>query len=486
MIRLYFRPPLYFATAFIFYSLPYQNMKSRFTIILFFAYLGLVYDVSFAQSNQDSVIIRNIYSQALQNPKGHEWLEFLCKKIGGRLAGSPQAAAAVEFTKQIMDTLGLDRVYLQEVTVPHWVRGQREIGRVVNSKKMGTVEMRVCAIGNAVGTGEAGVLAEVIEIKDLKEIAKLGKAKIQGKIVFFNRPFDPTEVQTFKGYGKAGDQRRAGTSEAAKYGAIGVIIRSLTPNIDEFPHTGSLRYELNVPQIPAIAIATKDAELLGRLLKDDSQLKFYFETHCKMLKDKISYNVIGEIKGSEKPEEIIAVGGHLDSWDLAEGAHDDGAGCVQSIEVLRIFKSLNIKPKRTIRAVMFMNEENGLRGGVKYAEQALQNKELHIAAMESDAGGFTPRAIGIADESPKLALCKRWQPLFAPYDVMITGGGGGADISPLRAQGVTTMSLNPDSQRYFDFHHTTQDVFEMVNQRELQLGAAAMAGFIYLLAEYGL
>jgi hypothetical protein len=439
-----------------------------------------------AQVNQDSATIQKIYAEALQNPKGHEWLEFLCKKIGGRLAGSPQAAAAVEFTRQVMDTLGLDRVYLQEVMVPHWVRGKQELGRVVNSRKMGTVEMNISALGNSIGTGKKGIVAEVVEVKNLDELATLGKAKLEGRIVFFNRPMDSRDIRTFTAYGKAGDQRRAGPSEAAKYGAVGVIVRSLTPNIDDFPHTGSLRYALNVPQIPAVAISTRHAELLSRLLKDDTQLKFYIETHCQMLKDKLSYNVIGEIKGSERPEEIIVVGGHLDSWDLAEGAHDDGAGCVQSIEVLRLFKTLGIRPKRTIRAVMFINEENGLKGGIKYADMAQQNKEKHIAAIESDAGGFTPRSIGISEEGGKYEVAKKWEKLFEPYDVRIVKGGGGADITPLQPQGVTIMSLNPDSQRYFDYHHTTIDNFEAVNQRELQLGAATMAGFIYLMAQYGL
>lgn len=436
--------------------------------------------------SKDQQLIRKIYDLSLTQPKAYEWLDFLCNKIGGRLAGSPQAAAAVEFTRQVMDTLGVDRVFLQEVMVPHWVRGDKEIGKIVKSQKIGSQEVRICALGNSIGTGAQGVVAEVVEVKDFDELRKLGKDKVQGKIVFFNRPFDNTQITTFRSYGGAVNQRGSGASEAAKLGAIGAVIRSMTGRIDDHPHTGSLRYQLNVPKIPAVAISTKGAELLSSLLKDDSQLKFYFRTTCKMLKEEKSYNVVGEIKGSQYPEQIIVVGGHLDSWDTGDGAHDDGAGVVQSMDVLRLIKAAGIKPKRTIRAVMFMNEENGLRGGRKYAELADKNKEKHIAALESDAGGFSPRAIGVNNEFKKFDKIEKWAKLFAPYGVQLRKGGGGADIGPLRTQGVTIMGLSPDGQRYFDYHHTETDTFDKVNPRELQLGAAAMAAMVYLLSEYGL
>ncbi len=439
-----------------------------------------------SESQSDAQVIREIYDEALTRPQAYHWLEFLCKQIGGRLAGSPQAAAAVEFTRQVMDTLGLDRVFLQEVMVPHWVRGAKEIGKIVNSQSIGSVEVPVCALGNSVGTGPAGISAEVIEVKDFKALEALGEEKIKGKIVFFNRPMDPKLVLTFQAYGGAANQRVAGPSEAAKYGAVGAIVRSLTTSLDNVPHTGSLRYKLNTPQIPAVAISTQGAELLSRLLKTEPHLRFYFETHCQMLPDVLSYNVIGEIKGAEFPDEIIVVGGHLDSWDTGEGAHDDGAGVVQSMEVLRLVKSIGIRPKRTLRAVMFMNEENGLRGGRKYAEIAEQNKENHIAAIESDAGGFTPRTLGISNDQGQFEIVQKWQELFTPYQIKIVEGGGGADISPLRVQGTTLMSLRPDSQRYFDYHHTANDTFDKINSRELQLGAAAMASLIYLISEYGI
>lgn len=438
------------------------------------------------EPTKDEKLARKIYDLSLTQPKAYEWLDFLCNKIGGRLAGSPQAAAAVEFTRQVMDTLGVDRVFLQEVMVPHWVRGDKEIAKIVNSQKVGSQEVRVCALGNSIGTGTNGIVAEVVEVKDFDELRALGAAKVKGKIVFFNRPFDNTKIATMRSYGGAVNQRGSGPSEAAKLGAIGAVVRSMTGRIDDYPHTGSLMYQLNVRKIPAVAISTKGAELLSALLKDDNKLKFYFRTTCKMLKEEKSYNVIGEIKGSQYPDQIVVVGGHLDSWDTGTGAHDDGTGVVQSMDVLRLIKAAGIKPKRTIRAVMFMNEENGLRGGRKYAELAAKNKENHIAAIESDGGGFSPRAIGVNNEYKKFKKVVKWTNIFKPYGVYLHPGGGGADIGPLRPQKTTVMSLNVDGHRYFDYHHTEIDTFDKVNARELQLGAATMAVMVYLLSEYGL
>jgi hypothetical protein len=415
-------------------------------------------------------------------------LDYLCTTIGPRLSGSPGAAASVEWTRHIMQRHGFDSVWLQPVMVPHWVRGKKEIGRIVNSKKLGMQEVNVCALGNSVGTGAAGVLANVIEVKSWDELKALGeKNALRGKIVFYNRPMDPKLLQMFASYGGAVDQRANGASEAAKYGAVGAIVRSMGVNPEDYPHTGSLRYALNVPKIPAIAIATRHADLLSELLKDDKDLKFYMETHCEQLPDAPSFNVIGELKGTQFPDEIIVVGGHLDSWDLGQGAHDDGTGCIQSIEVLRIFKALGYKPKRTIRAVMFMNEENGLRGGVEYARQAELKREKHIAAMESDRGGFTPRGFTMPTDPKAKEKIRSWKPLLEPYGLTDFGQeGGGADISPLAPQGVPLMGFLPDSQRYFNYHHTPEDTFDKVDKRELELGAASMAALIYLIDQYGL
>jgi len=435
---------------------------------------------------QDEKMIKALYDEALLRGKSYQMLEHLCKKAGPRLSGSPGAAAGVEYTRQVMKEFGFDTVWLQPVMVPHWVRGAKERARIATSKA-GSIEMTICALGGSVGTGDAGLVAGVVEVKSFEELKQLGNKNVQGKIVFFNRPMDATKINTFDAYGGAVDQRGGGASEAAKYGAVAAIVRSMGLNSEDYPHTGSMRYAPNVAQIPAVAISTKHADELSRLLKTDPALTFYLETHCQTLPDELSYNVIGELKGSTNKDEIIVVSGHLDSWDLGEGAHDDGAGCVQAIEVLRLFRQINYKPKRTIRAVMYMNEENGLRGGLKYAEMAAKNNEKHLAAMESDRGGFTPRGFTIQASDEAKKKVQSWQPLLAPYDVWdFTKPGGGADIGPLANQGVALFGFLPDSQRYFDFHHTPADVFENVNKRELEMGAAAMAAFTYLIDQHGL
>lgn len=456
-------------------------MKYAYALILLLARFCAI-----AQSN-DEATIRKIFDTALSDGKSYSMLDYLCNKVGSRLSGSPGAAAAVEWGRHTMEDFGFDSVWLQPVMVPHWVRGQKEIGTVLNSKKMGTVEVNVCALGGSVGTGPEGISAGIIEVKTFEELAQLGKKNVQGKIVFFNRPMDPNLIQTFSSYGGAANQRSAGPSEAAKYGAAAVIVRSMGVNQEDYPHTGGLRYAPEIAQIPAVAISTKHADLLSRLLKDDKGISFYMETHSQILEDAPSFNVVGEIKGSEYKDEIIVVGGHLDSWDLAQGAHDDGAGCVQSIEVLRILSTMGYRPKRTIRAVLFMNEENGLRGGQKYAELAMKNKEKHLAALESDRGGFTPRGFTIAAEESVRAKIQNWKNLLEPYGLTdFSQRGGGADIGPLAAQGVSLIGYLPDSQRYFNYHHTSEDTFDKVDKRELELGSASMTALIYLIDQYGL
>lgn len=462
-------------------------MKKILLIIASMVLLANGYAQPGRSNDEDAAMLRKIYEEALLRGESYQMLEYLATKIGARLSGSPGAAAAVDWSKETMENLGFDNVFLQEVMVPHWVRGKKEVGRIVNSRKLGTVKVNVVALGNSVGSGPAGVLGKVIEVKNFEELAALGEARIKGKIVFFNRRMDPALIDTFAAYGGAANQRGGGPSEAAKYGAIGVVVRSLTTALDDNPHTGSTRYALNLPKLPAVAISTNDAELLSSLLKDDPDLSFYFETHSQMLEDKLSHNVVGELEGSGNSKEFIAVGGHLDSWDLAQGAHDDGTGCVQSIEVLRILKAIGYKPKRTIRAVMFMNEENGLRGGQKYAELAAAGNEKHIAAIESDRGGFKPVGFTFTTKDEQVAKIKSWAPLFEPYQVYkFDTGGGGADISPLAPQGVPLIGLYPDPQRYFDYHHTGIDTFDKVNRRELELGAATMAALVYLIDKYGL
>ena len=435
----------------------------------------------------DSAMFKRMADDVFTNSTAYENLRILCKKVGPRLSGSPQAAAAVQETYKMMKAMGADTVYLQECMVPHWVRGAKESALLVDAKGK-TFSLNICALGNSVGTGKQGIKGEVIEVRSFKELETLGVAGVKGKIVFYNFPMNPTNVETFRSYGEAGQFRGRGPAMAAKYGAVGAMVRSLASNIDDYPHTGTTTYNDSFPKIPAIAVSTRHAEYVSAELKKNKTMQLYFRTECEMLPDVKSHNVIAEIRGTEFPNEIITVGGHLDSWDLGEGAHDDGAGCIQSMEIIRVYKKLGIKPKRTIRVVMFMNEENGLRGGRKYAEVAATEKDKKfIFALESDAGGFTPRAFGFTAEPQVLAKLRNWVPLFKPYGVYeFADGGGGADIGPLRPLGTTLSGLRPDSQRYFDHHHAANDTFEMVSKRELELGAINMVLLLYVVDQYGL
>jgi len=435
----------------------------------------------------DEIQIKNIYNEALVNGKGYGWLNYLSNQIGGRLSGSVQAQQAVEYTKEVMDSLGLDRVWLQAVKVPKWVRGTPEFAYLESNPGL-TNNVPICALGGSVATPFGGLKAKVVEVRGIEGLEALGREKIEGKIVFFNKPMDPTNINTFQSYKGCADQRYSGAAEAAKYGAVGVIVRSLNLRLDDYPHTGAMSYG-NTPveeRIPAAAISTNGAELLSTTLKLNPNINFFFRQNCKVLPDADSFNVIGEIKGSTYPNEIMVVGGHLDSWDLGDGSHDDGAGCVQSMEVLRLLKATGYKPKRTIRVVLFMNEENGLRGGVTYAEQAAKKGEKHIFALESDAGGFTPRGFSFDCDQANFNQVLGWKSLFEPYMIhLFNKGGSGADIGPLKNDNIVLAGLRPDSQRYFDHHHAANDTFEHVNKRELELGAATMTSLVYLFDTYG-
>ncbi|MBL6444987.1 M20/M25/M40 family metallo-hydrolase [Fulvivirga sp. 29W222] len=457
----------------------------RLYLLLFLGVIILFPFKVFSQSDGD--MLKNIFDDALTNGHSYEMLDYLSNKIGGRLSGSPEAAAAVEWSRQKMTQLGFDTVFLQEVMVPHWVRGKKEVVRVINSERYGAFELAACALGNSVGTGDQGIVANILEVDGIEALKKLGKKNVEGKVVFFNRPMDPTHISTFEAYSGAVDQRVYGASEAASLGALAVVVRSMASNDDDIPHTGTLIYKDGVKQIPAFAISTNSANLLSKSIKSQAGLKLYIEAHCEMLPDVLSYNVIGEIRGLENPDEYIVVGGHLDSWDLGDGAHDDGAGCVQAIETLRILKNIGYRPKHSIRAVMFMNEENGLRGGLKYAQWVKENNERHHAAIESDRGGFTPKGFTMTGSEEAYNQLVGWKPLFEPYGIYDFGqSGGGADIGPLEEQGTALFGFLPDSQRYFNLHHTTADTFDKIDKRELELGAASMAALVYLIDKYGI
>ncbi|MDW8852638.1 M20/M25/M40 family metallo-hydrolase [Flavobacterium sp. MMLR14_040] len=440
---------------------------------------------SFAQSN-DEKNIKLFYKKALTESKAYTWLEYLSNDIGARLSGSQNAQLAVNYTKSQLESLGLDKVYLQEVMVPHWVRGEKESAFILNGKVKTAVP--ICALGGSVATAKTGLTAEVVEVQGIKELAELGD-KVKGKIVFFNRPMNPENIETFISYGACVDQRFAGAKEAAKLGAVGTIVRSMNLRLDDFPHTGAQSYgDLPKEQyIPTAAISTNGAELLSATLKSNPSLKFYFKQSCETLPDALSYNVIGELTGTVTPENILVVGGHLDSWDLADGSQDDGAGVVQSMEVVRILKNLNYKPKNTIRVVLFMNEENGGKGGAKYEEVSKQKNENHIFALESDSGGFSPRGFSIEADDANLKKIQGFRDFFEPYLVhSFTIGHAGSDISHLTSKAIVKAGLKPDSQRYFDYHHAANDKFDAVNKRELELGAATMTSLLYLLDQTGI
>jgi hypothetical protein len=439
-------------------------------------------------SQTDEETIRKIYSISLTNGKSYQWLNHLSNQIGGRLSGSLNAERAVKYTKEELESLGLDKVWLQPVMVPRWIRGAKEYAYIKSSEGK-TTTVNICALGGSVATPALGIDANIIEVQNFDELETIGKENIEGKIVFYNRPMQANLISTFSAYGGCVNQRYMGAVEAAKYGAVGVIVRSMNLRLDDFPHTGSMTYDnLSVnKRIPSAAISTKDAELLSTMLQLDKSIQFYFKQNCKQLKDVQSYNVIGEITGSEFPNEYMIVGGHLDSWDLGDGSHDDGAGVVQSMDVLRLLKESGIKPKRSIRVVLFMNEENGLRGGNKYAEVAKQKGENHVFALESDSGGFTPRGFSFDTNDIVLNQVQSWKPLFKPYLIhYFEKGHGGADIGPLKNDNIVLAGLVPDSQRYFDYHHAANDTFDAVNKRELELGAATMATLVYLFDKYGI
>ncbi len=451
-------------------------MRLRIIITTIFLILG----ISLLNGQDTEKVIKSIFGAALTDQTAYRNLEYLCKNTKGRLPGSPAAAEAVEFTRQALIKAGADTVWLQKVPVPHWERGFEECKAV--SSTLGVTDLTISALGFSVGTTEDGIIAGVIEVKDFDELKKLGKQKIEGKVVFFNRAADNTLVNTFAAYGGAVNQRVQGASEASKFGAVAVIVRSATNALDDFPHTGVTRYADDITKIPAVAVSTIDAELLSRWIRRDPATKISLISTCRNYPDTWSYNVIGEIKGSLKPNEYIVNGGHLDAWDITEGAHDDAGGCVQAIEMIRLYKTLNIKPKRTIRAVMFMNEEMSGTGGRVYADEATAKGEVHYAAIESDRGVMSPRGFGFEADGERLGKLQSLAKWFAPYNIRdFDKGGSGSDISPLRPSGTLLIGYIPDVQRYFYYHHSANDTFDKVNIRELQMGSAASAALVYLI-----
>jgi carboxypeptidase Q len=440
-----------------------------------------------ADFKKDSLAIKSMSDYILDNHVCYDDLRVLCKTVGHRISGSPAAAKAVIWGKKALQEAGCDYVYLQPVKVPHWIRGEEQFKVILNSGKEIKFNQAL-GLGNAVGTEGLNLNAPIIEVTDLKELESLGVENINGKIVFFNHAWNQKIVSPFDEYGGCVFYRWAGPSEAAKFGAVGCIIRSAGSAKDNYAHTGSMRYDEKYNKIPAMAISYMEADALQKLCRTNQIKSATINSNSHFGADVPSYNVIGEIKGSDFADEIITIGGHLDSWDVGEGAHDDGAGCVQSIEVMRALKRTGASPRRTVRCVLFMNEENGLRGGLEYARVAAEKKENHICAIETDAGGNSPRGFDLKMKPSQRAKVKSWNKIFFPYGVYnFEEEGGGADINPLQKElGTPLMGLMPDPQRYFDLHHTHNDVFEQVHRRELCLGAVAMSAMVYMLSEYGL
>ena len=431
-------------------------------------------------TTEDSLLIRRLADTILTDGRTYGNLHLLTKTVGPRLSGSAGYYKAEKWGQQVLQEASADKVWLQECMVPHWVRGGKDSASWTGGG------LDVLALGNSQGTGPKGIRAPVVLIHNFDELEQR-KDELKGKIVFYNYPFNPLFVETFQAYGDAVRYRGAGASRAAKYGAVGVIVRSMSSSIDNTPHTGALSYNDSFPKIPAVAVGLRDADKLAAGIQGH-QIDVYLRTNAQMLPDTIAHNVIGELKGTEFPDQYITVGGHLDSWDPAEGAMDDGAGCVQSIEVLRALKAIGYHPRHTIRVVLFANEENGGRGGRKYAEAAKAAGEQHLLGLESDNGGFTPRGFTLSLSEDRLAAIQPWVKLLKPYGVYeLEQGGGGSDVNPMGRQlGAVVGELRPDSQRYFEYHHARNDVLENVNKRELEMGAVNMAALIYLVDKYGL
>jgi len=420
----------------------------------------------------------------LRDHRAYATLRELCEKAPHRLAGSQGYAKAVLWAEKTMEAAGLSNIRREGVTAPHWVRGAPEVV-TMNSGLLGSQPLAAAALGRSIGTPPEGITAPVVEVNGIADLtARAAKGEdFTGKIIFFNEPMNPTARATFQAYGKAVQQRSRGGIEAARVGGVAALVRSMSTKWDDAPHTGAMRYIDGVPPVPGLALGILSAEALSAGLAAGSVESVTIVAHCQNLPEKRSWNVVGEIVGSEKPDEVLVVGGHLDGWDKGQGAHDDGGGCAASVEALRLLIEAGVKPKRTIRVVLFANEENGLRGGRGYAAEH-GPKQKHLLAIESDGGSFAPR--GIALSLPAQAnerLRPYGMPLSAVGAERVLDGGGGADIGPLREHGCKMGALRVDDARYFDLHHSDNDTIDKVSPRELELGAVVMAYWLALLAD---
>lgn len=455
-------------------------MKNQINPLAILLLSFLFVNISFAQQ-EDKSIINTIYKNAITNDIAYNQLGILCKEAPGRLIGTPNSFVAVELMKKYLEDLGADTVFLQAFSSPAWLCHSASAKMIIDGKEF---PLNIDALGPSPSSSKTGAQAQIIEVKSLDELQKLERKNVKGKIVFFNRPFDTELFNTFRAYGGAVDQRGSGPSLAAELGAIASITRSVTGSMTDFPHTGSTHFKDK--KIPAIAISTNDAEKLSKALKSNPNLEVNIKVDAEDIITN-TYNVIADLRGTEKPDEYLVIGGHLDAWHNTEGAHDDGVGCLQSTEVLRLFKELGLKNKRSIRVILFMDEELYQSGGKAYADFTEANNIKNYFALESDAGGFTPRFFTIGGTEHILANTQEYLHLLSPYGIeRIIAGGGGVDIGPLKKHGVPLAGYRSDWQRYFDMHHCANDTFDKINFREMQLGSAAMAGLIYIIDQHDL
>ena len=425
-------------------------------------------------------MIKSIYDNALTDYDSYNNLKELCTKAPGRLVGSKASYLAIQLLKKQLSKTNPDTIYLQNFNTHSWRCKSRCRAEVFYNGKKDT--LNVVNLGLSVSSPEKGIKSEIIEVHSLKEVDSLGIKGVKGKIVFFNRPMDNSKLNTFEAYGGAIDQRYSGASKASEYGATAAIVRSLATELDNYPHTGVSSYKVGCVKIPNISISTNDAERLSKIIKQNKDVKVWIKSDTEDLDSVQTSNLIAEINGSEHPEKIILIGAHVDAWFNTPGAHDDGAGCEQMIDVFRLFKQLNIKPLNSIRLVLYMDEEMFQSGSKVYADFVGKEKKKHIVSIESDAGGLLPLGFGIdADDSVINSIQKLAVPLIN-YGLYKSGKGyGGTDIEPLKQFGIPLIGLNTNSQRYFEYHHSANDTVDKVSRREMQLGTAAIASLVYLI-----
>lgn len=420
-----------------------------------------------------------IIGAAMVDPTAYERLEYLSDQIGPRFSGSPQLDKAIQWTMEQMKMDGLEQVRAEPVRVPHWVRGE-EWGEMVSPARH---KLPLMALGSSVGTPPEGVTAEVVEVTSYEELDRLGEA-LKDKIVFYYKPMR-ADLPPGQAYGEAVEFRVSGASRAAKWGARAIFIRSVTTRSLSTPHTGNLRYDEALPKIPAAALSTEAADLIHRLIARGQRVVVKLRLGAQTLPDAESANVIGELRGRERPEEIVLIGGHIDSWDVGTGASDDGAGCIVAMEAVRLLAKLQLKPRRTIRVVLFTNEENGLKGALEYAEKHKEELPKHIAAIESDSGAARPVGFSFTGGEKGMQALNEILRLLKTLkaDSVVKTQNAGADLTPLVRAGVLGLGLRQDSTHYFDIHHTEADTFDKIDRADLAMNVAAMALMAYVLAD---